>query len=104
MTMKINGGRMNTAEVYANKIDDKNKIKSDKNQVQGRSFDSIMINNVSKEKIEANVQEVGKKTVLKNVYTRDISDERIAQIKEQVQNGTYKVDADLIADRLMMFS
>ena len=101
--MKINGGRINHAEVYANKIDDTNKVKSDKNQIQGRSFDSIMINSVSKEKIETNIQVVGKKTALKNVYTRDISDKRIAQIKEQVQNGTYKVDADLIADRLLMF-
>lgn len=103
MTMKINGGRINTAEVYANKIDDISKVKCEKNQIQGRSFDSVMIESSSREKIEKNIHEMGKKTVLKNVYTNDISNEKLAQIKQQVLDGTYQVDANLIADRLMMF-
>ena len=101
--MKINGSGVKPSELYANRIDEKSKVKGNKNQVNGRSFDSIMIENVSKEKLEANIQETSRKTALKNVYTKDISDERLAQIKEQVQNGTYNIDANLIADRLMMF-
>ena len=104
MTVKINGGRLNPTEVYANKIDGKNKVIDDKSQIKGRSFDSIMIKSTSKEKMEASVHETARKTALKNVYTKDISDERVAKLKEQVHNGTYQVDARLIADRLMMFS
>lgn len=103
MTMKINGGRVNTQEMYANRIEEKNRSNGDKSKVQGRSFDSIMIQNGSKEKIESNIQDMARKTALKNVYTKDISDERIAQIKEQVHNGTYQIDANLIADRLIRF-
>ena len=103
MTMKINGGRVNTQEMYANRIEEKNRSNGDKSKVQGRSFDSIMIQNGYKEKIESNIQDMARKTALKNVYTKDISDERIAQIKEQVHNGTYQIDANLIADRLIRF-
>lgn len=104
MTMKINGSRINTAELYANKIDMRNIAKDDKNQIHERSFDSIMIKNTSREKLEANVHETARKSALKNVYTMDISDEKLAQLKEQVQAGKYQVDVNLIADRLMMFS
>lgn len=39
----------------------------------------------------------------KEVATKasDVNDEKVARLKEQIRNGTYKVDADKIADRLV---
>ncbi len=66
----------------------------------GRKFDQIMINTNSRKIAEEKLEATAKKEVASQVF-QPTPDSKIAALKEQVSQGLYKIDPDLIASRIL---
>lgn len=81
-------------EAYVNQVQEKEKIDaiSDQEAKQQVKTDTVEISNTAKK-----IQEASKQ--LKTIP--DVREDKVAQLKEQVENGTYEIDADKIADKML---
>lgn len=81
-------------EAYVNQVQDKDKVEttSDQPEKQQVKADTVELSDMGKRVQEANKQ-------LENIP--DIREDKVAQLKEQVENGTYEVDAEKVADKMI---
>ena len=81
-------------EAYVNHINDKQKpdTTSDKAANQGAKTDKVEISEAAKE-----IQEVRKQ--LDN--TPDVRSEKVEQLKNQIENGTYEIKSEEIAEKML---
>lgn len=70
-------------------------------QETGRKFDQIMIDSNSKKNAEQRMAAAAKKDVASAVY-QPVSEEKIADLKEQVSQGMYKVDPEAVAAKILL--
>ena len=82
--MKINGIRAN----YVNQYYSKNINKSTNTQIRSQ-----------KDKVE--ISDIGKKLSKMDSLNKEDRDKMVAEIKDKVQNGTYKVDSKLVAKKII---
>ncbi|MCM1988116.1 flagellar biosynthesis anti-sigma factor FlgM [Oceanirhabdus seepicola] len=82
--MKINGIRAN----YVNQYYSKNVNKSTNTQIRNE-----------KDKIQ--ISEIGRKLSKIDSLNKEDREKLVSEIKEKVQNGTYKVDSKLLAKKIM---
>ncbi|MCP1102539.1 anti-sigma28 factor (negative regulator of flagellin synthesis) [Aequitasia blattaphilus] len=68
---------------------------------RGKQFDKIVISSDQPVIDEEKIVEEAKKEILKEVG-RSANDEKIASLKSQVANGTYKIDVDEIVKRMLL--
>lgn len=100
--MKVNGSGQGSAErtqglreteSTKGAGESKSKRKSSKaDSIETGVSDKVSISGRAKEAAYA-------KEVAKN--SGDVNEEKVARLKEQIRNGSYKVDADKVADRLV---
>ena len=81
-------------EAYVNQVQDKDKVEttSDQPEKQQVKADTVELSDMGKRVQEANKQ-------LENIP--DIREDKVAQLREQVENGTYEVDAEKVADKML---
>ena len=79
---------------YVNQVQDKNKVDSsnDKPEKSTVKADTVVISDAAKRIQEAKVQ-------LDEMP--DVREDKVAKLKEQVESGTYEVNADKTADKLI---
>ncbi len=68
---------------------------------KGKNFDQIMINTNSREIAEEQLGISAKKEVASQVF-QPTPDSKIADLKEQVSQGIYKIDPEAIASRILL--
>lgn len=74
--------------------------KSDQIKETGKNFDRIMINTNSRRIAEEKLAEAAQKETAKAVY-RSTSEEKIAGLKAQIAQGTYTVDPEEVAAKIL---
>ena len=81
-------------EAYVNQVQEKEKVESTSDQPEKQQVkaDTVELSDMGKRVQEANKQ-------LENIP--DIREDKVAQLKEQVENGTYEVDAEKVADKMI---
>jgi len=92
--MEINGNQGIGIDAYVNQVQDKNKAgtpdhKSGKTAVKA---DTVMISDAAKRVQEARRQ-------LDDIP--DVREEKVSQLRSQIQNGTYEINADKIAGKML---
>lgn len=99
--MKIT--REAAAASYLNKvnIDVKNRQSASVNET-GRNFDRLMISANSRKAAEEQLASAAKKDVSSAVFQQASAD-KVGALKEQVAQGTYQIDPDAIAGKIMFF-
>ena len=92
--MEIENNQGIHMNAYVNQVQDKNKVDSSNNKSEksAAKADTVVISDAAKRIQEA-------KTQLDNIS--DVREEKVARLKEQVESGTYKVDAEKTADKLI---
>ena len=81
-------------EAYVNQVQEKDKSEatSEQPEKQQAKADTVELSDMGKRVQEANKQ-------LETIP--DIREDKVAQLKEQVDNGTYEVDAEKVADKML---
>ena len=81
-------------EAYVNQVQDKDKVEttSDQPEKQQVKADTVELSDTGKRVQEAHKQ-------LENIP--DIREDKVAQLKEQIENGTYEVDAEKVAEKML---
>jgi negative regulator of flagellin synthesis FlgM len=81
-------------EAYVNQVKDKDKVDAaaEKPEKQPAKTDTVVLSDTAK-----NVQEAQKQ--LETIP--DVREDKVAQLKEQIENGTYEMDEEKIADKMM---
>jgi len=81
-------------ETYVNQVQEKDKVDtaSEQPEKQQAKADTVELSDTGKRIQEAHKQ-------LESIP--DIREEKVAQLKEQVENGTYEVDAEKVADKML---
>jgi negative regulator of flagellin synthesis FlgM len=81
-------------EAYVNQVQEKDKVDatSEQPEKQQAKADTVELSETGKRVQEAHKQ-------LESIP--DIREEKVAQLKEQVENGTYEVDAEQVADKMI---
>ena len=81
-------------EAYVNQVQEKDKVESTSDQPEKQQVkaDTVELSDMGKRVQEANKQ-------LENIP--DIREDKVAQLREQVENGTYEVDAEKVADKML---
>ncbi len=81
-------------ETYVNQVQEKDKVDaaSEQPEKQQAKADTVELSDTGKRIQEAHKQ-------LESIP--DIREEKVAQLKEQVENGTYEVDAEKVADIML---
>jgi negative regulator of flagellin synthesis FlgM len=92
--MEINGNQGIGIDAYVNQVQDKNKVgtpdnKPDKAAVKA---DTVVISEAAKRVQEARRQ-------LDDIP--DVREDKVLQLRNQIQNGTYEINADKIADKMI---
>ena len=92
--MEIENNQGIHINAYVNQVQEKNKVDSSNNKPEKSAVkaDTVVISDAAKRIQEA-------KTQLDNIP--DVRAEKVAKLKEQVESGTYKVDAEKTADKLI---
>jgi negative regulator of flagellin synthesis FlgM len=92
--MEIENNHGIQINAYVNQVQERNKVDSSNNKPEKSTAkaDTVVISDAAKRIQEAKVQ-------LDNIP--DVREEKVAQLKEQVDNGTYQVDAEKTADKLI---
>ena len=93
--MEIENNQGIHINAYVNQVQEKNKVDTSNNEKPEKSAaktDTVVISDAAKRIQEA-------KTQLDNIP--DVRAEKVAKLKEQVESGTYKVDAEKTADKLI---
>ncbi|MGD2188214.1 MAG: flagellar biosynthesis anti-sigma factor FlgM [Desulfobacterales bacterium] len=81
-------------EAYVNQVQEKDKVEptSEQTEKQPVKADTVELSDMGKRVQEAHRQ-------LETIP--DVREDKVAQLKEQVDNGTYEVDADKVADKML---
>ena len=81
-------------DAYVNNIDDKKKVENtpDKAENNAAKTDTVNISDAAKE-----IQEVRKQLDA----IPDVRTEKVEQLKNQIENGTYEVKSEEIADKML---
>ena len=92
--MEINGNQGIGIDAYVNQVQDKNKVgtpdnKSEKSAVKA---DTVVISDAAKRIQEARRQ-------LDDIP--DVREDKVSQLRNQIQNGTYEINADKIAAKMI---
>ena len=92
--MEIDKSQGVQIDAYVNQVHDKNKVdpsenKSDKTAAK---TDTVVISDAAKR-----IQEV--RTQLDEIP--DVREDKVAQLKNEIENGTYRIDAEKIAGKMI---
>ena len=92
--MEINGNQGIGIDAYVNQVQDKAKVgtpdsKPEKSAVKA---DTVVISDAAKRVQEARSQLDG---------IPDVREEKVLQLRNQIQNGTYEINADKIAGKMI---
>ena len=81
-------------DAYVNQVQDKNKVDSSENNSNkaAAKTDTVVISDAAKR-----IQEV--RSQLDAVP--DVDEEKVAQLKKQIEDGTYEINADKIAGKMI---
>ena len=92
--MEINGNQGIGIDAYVNQVQDKNKIGSpeDKPENSVKKSDTVVISDAAKKVQEARSQLID---------IPDVREEKVSELRNQIQNGTYQIDADKIAGKMI---
>jgi len=92
--MEINGNQGIGIDAYANQVQDKNKVGTPDNQPEktGVKADTVVISDAAKRVQEARRQ-------LDDIP--DVREDKVSELRSQIQNGTYEIDADKIAGKMI---
>jgi negative regulator of flagellin synthesis FlgM len=92
--MEINGNQSIGIDAYVNQVQDKNKVGTPDNQPEKTAVktDTVVISDAAKRVHEARRQ-------LEDIP--DVREEKVAQLRSQIQSGTYEIDADKIAGKMI---
>lgn len=81
-------------EAYVNQVQDKDKVDatSEQPEKQQTKADTVVLSDTAKKIQEAQTQ-------LEAIP--DVREDKVAQLKEQIENGTYEIDEEKIADKML---
>ena len=81
-------------EAYVNQVQDKDKVDatSEQPEKQQTKADTVVLSDMAKKVQEAQKQ-------LKAMP--DVREDKVAQLKEQIENGTYEINEEKIADKML---
>ena len=81
-------------EAYVNQVQDKDKVdaKVEPPEKQPAKADTVVLSDTAKKVQEAQKQ-------LKTIP--DVREDKVAQLKEQIENGTYEIDEEKIAGKMI---
>ena len=81
-------------DAYVNQVQDKDKVDgaSEQPEQQQTKADTVALSNAAKDIQEAQKQ-------LEAIP--DVREDKVAQLKEQIENGTYEIDEEKIADKML---
>jgi negative regulator of flagellin synthesis FlgM len=81
-------------EAYVNQVQDKDKVDatSEQPEKQETKSDTVVLSDTAKK-----IQET--QTQLKAIP--DVREDKVALLKEQIENGTYEIDEEKIADKML---
>ncbi len=81
-------------EAYVNQVQDKDKVDatSEQPEKQQTKTDTVVLSDTAKKIKEAQTQ-------LEAIP--DVREDKVAQLKEQIENGTYEIDEEKIADKML---
>lgn len=87
---------------YTNSVTNKGlNQKANKMQLEKQNFDSVTIKSNPEEILKKKFLETTT-TKMKQALRKPTSPDRIQELKEQIKNGTYKVDASKIAENMIL--
>ena len=92
--MEINGNHGIGIDAYINQVHDNSKVGTPDNKPEttAKKADSVVISDAAKRVQEARNQ-------LNDIP--DVREEKVAQLRNQIQNGTYEINAEKIAGKLI---
>ncbi|MGD8343628.1 MAG: flagellar biosynthesis anti-sigma factor FlgM [Desulfobacterales bacterium] len=80
-------------EAYVNQVQDKDKVDAAGQQEQQQAkADTVALSGAAKD-----IQEAQRKLEA----IPDVREDKVAQLKEQIENGTYEIDEQKIADKML---
>ena len=81
-------------EAYVKQVQDKDKVDatSEQPEKQQTKADTVVLSDTAKKVQEAQKQ-------LEAIP--DVREDKVAQLKEQIENGTYEIDEEKIADKML---
>ena len=92
--MEINGNQGIGIDAYVNQVQDKNKVGTPENKPEKTAVkaDTVVISDAAKRVQEARRQ-------LEDIP--DVREDKVSQLRSQIQNGTYEINADKIAGKMI---
>ena len=92
--MEINRNQGIGIDAYVNKVQDKKKVGTtdDKPENYVNNSDTVVISDAANRVQEARSQ-------LNDIP--DVREEKVSELRNQIQNGTYQIDADKIAGKMI---
>jgi len=92
--MEIEKSQTIHIDAYVNQVQNKNKVgaSGDKTEKSTVKSDTVEISDTAKQIQEAKKQ-------LDNIS--DVREDKVAQLKSQIENGTYEINAEKIADKMI---
>jgi negative regulator of flagellin synthesis FlgM len=92
--MEINGNQGIGIDAYVNQVQDKNKVGAPDNRAEQSAVkaDTVVISDAAKRIQEARRQ-------LDEIP--DVREDKVSQLRNQIQNGTYEINADKIAGKMI---
>ena len=92
--MEINGNQGIGIDAYVNQVQDKNKVETPDSKPEKTAVkaDTVVISDAAKRVQEARRQ-------LDDIP--DVREDKVSQLRSQIQNGTYEIDADKIAGKMI---
>jgi negative regulator of flagellin synthesis FlgM len=92
--MEIENNQGVQIDAYVNQVHDKNKVAPSENKSDkaAAKTDTVVISDAAKR-----IQEV--RSQLDEVP--DVNEEKVAQLRNEIENGTYKINADQIAGKMI---
>ena len=92
--MEINGNQGIGIDAYVNQVQDKNNIGTPDNKPEKTAVkaDTVVISDAAKRIQEARRQ-------LDDIP--DVREDKVSQLRSQIQNGTYEINADKIAGKMI---
>jgi len=92
--MEIENNQGVQIDAYVNQVHDKNKVdpSEDQSNKAAAKTDTVVISDAAKR-----IQEV--RSQLDEVP--DVNEEKVAQLRNEIENGTYKINADQIAGKMI---
>ena len=92
--MEINGNHGIGIDAYINKVHENSKVGTSDNKPEttAKKADSVAISDAAKKVQEARNQLNG---------IPDVREDKVSQLRNQIQNGTYEINADKIAGKMI---